>query len=151
MQGSLHIVGDEGFQNAIRAKVVDRYADPAFWEKWATTIREIAIAHENRIRALLRGRDARVRETFNDYLQGIRDNLNDGITEERGHRDAFPASGNQAGFRCGVSVTSDLSDRTLCPRAMQSTIDALDRHGLGEGDCQSGGILSGCSNSRYAV
>ena len=29
-QGSLHIVGDEGFQNAIRAKVVDKYADPAF-------------------------------------------------------------------------------------------------------------------------
>ena len=55
IQGSLHIVGDEGFQDAIRAKVVDKYADPAFWEKWATTIREIANAHENRIRALLRG------------------------------------------------------------------------------------------------
>ena len=33
VQGSLHIVGDEGFQDAIRAKVVDKYADPAFWQK----------------------------------------------------------------------------------------------------------------------
>ena len=31
VHGSLHIVGDEGFQKAIRAKVVDKYADPNFW------------------------------------------------------------------------------------------------------------------------
>ena len=129
VQGSLHIVGDEGFQNAIRAKVVDKYADPAFWEKWATTIREIAIAHENRIRALLRGSDPRVRETFNDYLQGIRDNLNDGITEDEAigmlsqhlvTKPVFDAVFGDFGF-VGQNPVS---------KAMQSTIDALDRHGL---------------------
>ena len=129
VQGSLHIVGDEGFQKAIRAKVVDKYADPNFWEKWATTIREIAIAHENRIRALLRGSDARVRETFNDYLQGIRDNLNDGITEDQAigmlsqhlvTKPVFDAIFGDFGF-VGQNPVS---------RAMQSTIDALDRHGL---------------------
>ena len=131
VQGSLHIVGDEGFQNAIRAKVVDKYADPAFWEKWATTIREIAIAHENRIRALLRGSDARVRETFNDYHQGIRDNLNDGITEDEAigmlsqhlvTKPVFDAVFGDFGF----------VDQNSVSRAMQSTIDALDRHGLGK-------------------
>ena len=129
VQGRLHIVGDEGFQNAIRAKVVDKYADPAFWEKWATTIREIAIAHENRIRALLRGSDPRVRETFNDYLQGIRDNLNDGITEDEAigmlsqhlvTKPVFDAVFGDFGF-VGQNPVS---------KAMQSTIDALDRHGL---------------------
>ena len=129
VQGSLHIVGDEGFQNAIRAKVVDKYADPAFWEKWATTIREIAIAHENRIRALLRGSDPRVRETFNDYLQGIRDNLNDGITEDEAigmlsqhlvTKPVFDAVFGDFGF----------VDQNSVSKAMQSTIDALDRHGL---------------------
>ena len=129
VQGSLHIVGDEGFQNAIRAKVVDKYADPAFWEKWATTIREIAIAHENRIRALLRGSDPRVRETFDDYLRGIRDNLNDGITEDEAigmlsqhlvTKPVFDAVFGEFGF----------VDQNSVSKAMQSTIDALDRHGL---------------------
>ena len=129
IQGSLHIVGHEGFQNAIRAKVVDKYADPAFWEKWATTIREIASAHENRIRALLRGEDTKVRETFNGYLQGIRDNLNDGIAEDDAigmlsqhlvTKPVFDAVFGDFGFVSQNSVS----------RAMQSTIEALDRHGL---------------------
>ena len=129
IQGSLHIVGDEGFQNAIRAKVVDKYADPAFWEKWATTIREIASAHENRIRALLRGEDTKVRETFNGYLQGIRDNLNDGIAEDDAigmlsqhlvTKPVFDAVFGDFGFVSQNSIS----------RAMQSTIEALDRHGL---------------------
>ncbi len=129
IQGSLHIVGDEGFQNAIRAKVVDKYADPAFWEKWATTIREIASAHENRIRALLRGEDTKVRETFNGYLQGIRDNLNDGIAENDAigmlsqhlvTKPVFDAVFGDFGFVSQNSIS----------RAMQSTIEALDRHGL---------------------
>ena len=129
IQGNLHIVGDEGFQNAIRAKVVDKYADPAFWEKWATTIREIANAHENRIRALLRGGDKRVRETFNGYLQGLRDNLNDGIAEDDAigmlsqhlvTKPVFDAVFGDFGFVSQNSVS----------KAMQSTIEALDRHGL---------------------
>ena len=129
IQGSLHIVGDEGFQNAIRAKVVDKYADPAFWEKWATTVREIANAHESRIRALLRGEDANVRETFDGYLRGIRENLNDGITEDDAigmlsqhlvTKPVFDAVFGDFGFVAQNSVS----------RAMQSTIGALDRHGL---------------------
>ena len=129
IQGSLHIVGDEGFQNAIRAKVVDKYADPAFWEKWATTIREIANAHESRIRALLRGEDASVRDTFDGYLEGIRENLNDGITEDDAigmlsqhlvTKPVFDAVFGDFGFVAQNSVS----------KAMQSTISALDRHGL---------------------
>ena len=129
VQGSLHIVGDEGFQDAIRAKVVDKYADPAFWQKWASTIRQIAISHESRIRALLRGSDTRVRETFDEYLQGIQDNINDGISEDQAigmlsqhlvTKPVFDAVFGDFGFVGQNSVS----------RAMQSTIDALDRHGL---------------------
>ena len=129
IQGSLHLVGDEGFQNAIRAKVVDKYADPAFWTKWAATIRQIAITHENRIRALLRGNDANVRETFDDYLRGIRANINEDITEDQAigmlsqhlvTKPVFDAVFGHFGFVGQNSVS----------KAMQSTIDALDRHGL---------------------
>ena len=129
IQGTLHLVGGEAFRNAIRAKVVDKYADPAFWQKWAVNIRQIAIAHENRIRALLRGNDAAVRETFDDYLQGIRDNINDGITEDQAigmlsqhlvTKPVFDAVFGDFGFVGQNSVS----------KAMQSTIEALDRHGL---------------------
>ena len=129
VQGTLHLVGDERFQDAIRAKVVDKYADPAFWTKWAMIIREIAIAHENRIRALLRGNDPAVRETFSDYLQGIRSNINEDITEDQAigmlsqhlvTKPVFDAVFGEFGFVGQNSVS----------KAMQTTIDALDRHGL---------------------
>ena len=82
IQGTLLIAGSPELRDAILAKVVDKYADPRYWEKWADTIREISARHEARIRALVGGPDPAVRATFEQFLAGIRNNLNDGITED---------------------------------------------------------------------
>ena len=70
-----------------------------------------------------------MRDTFNGYLQGIRENLNDGISEDDAigmlsqhlvTKPVFDAVFGDFGFVSQNSVS----------KAMQSTIEALDRHGL---------------------
>ena len=63
IQGTLLIAGSSELRDAILAKIVDKYADPGYWEKWATNIRDIAVRHEARIRALLNDPDAGVRRS----------------------------------------------------------------------------------------
>ncbi len=75
------ISGSEDLRDAILAKVVEKYSNPRYWEDWATNIRQIAERHEARIRSLLQLPNAGVRPTFDKFLSGIRQNLNDGISE----------------------------------------------------------------------
>ncbi len=129
IQGILQIAGSPELRDAILAKVVDKYADPRYWEKWAGTVREIAQRHETRIRALLSGPDQSVRETFDGFLAGIRNNLNDGITED----DAI-------GMLSQHLITKPVFDALFADYAfaqhnpvslaMQGTIDALAERGL---------------------
>ena len=84
VQGTLPMIitGSIELRNAILARIVNKYADPGYWEKWATDVRSIAERHESRIRALLNRPDSEVRPIFDGFLTGIRKNLNDGITED---------------------------------------------------------------------
>ena len=129
IQGILQISAAPELRDAILAKIVDKFADPQYWEKWAQTIREIAQRHEARIRALLAGTDESVRETFDGFLSGIRNNLNDDITEDEAigmlsqhliTRPVFDALFTEYAFTQNNPVS----------QAMQGTIDALTDRGL---------------------
>ena len=129
IQGILQISAAPEWRDAILAKIVDKYADPHYWEKWAQTIREIAQRHEARIRALLAGTDESVRETFDGFLSGIRNNLHDEITEDEAigmlsqhliTRPVFDALFADYAFTQHNPVS----------QAMQRTIDALTDRGL---------------------
>ena len=78
----LIIAGSVELRDAILARIVNKYADPGYWEKWATDVRAIAERHESRIRSLLNRPESDVRPIFDGFLTGIRQNLNDGITED---------------------------------------------------------------------
>ena len=52
IRGTLLIAGSPELWDPVLAKVVDKYADPGYREKWADTIRAISGRHEARIRAL---------------------------------------------------------------------------------------------------
>ena len=129
IQGILQIAGSPELRDAILAKVVDKYADPRYWEKWASTVREIAQNHETRIRALLNGPDETVRDTFDNFLAGIRNNLNDGITED-----------DAVGMLSQHLITKPVFDALFADYAfaqhnpvsqsMEGTIDALAERGL---------------------
>ena len=129
IQGILQISAAPEWRDAILAKIVDKYADPHYWEKWAGTIRQIADRHEARIRALLDGTDTTVRETFDQFVAGIRNNLNDDITED----DAI-------GMLSQHLITKPVFDALFADYAfaqhnpvslaMQGTIDTLAERGL---------------------
>ncbi len=149
IQGTLLIAGSSALRDAILAKIVDKYADPGYWEKWATNIRDIAARHEARIRALLsnpaagdvpgphhqRPKDCAalassgVRPLFDRFLTGIRHNLNDGITED----DAI-------GMLSQHLVTKPVFDALFedyafaahnpVSQAMRHTLDSLEQRGL---------------------
>ncbi|MGN5734704.1 DEAD/DEAH box helicase [Arthrobacter psychrochitiniphilus] len=71
----------EDWRNAIFARMVRKVGDRRYWESWATDVKEIADRHVIRIRTILDGPDPRAREEFTVFLEGLRGNLNDGITE----------------------------------------------------------------------
>ncbi|BDB63278.1 DEAD/DEAH box helicase [Rhodococcus sp. RDE2] len=69
------------WQEAIYAKIVDKVGTRAYWEDWAADVADIATAQITRIRALLASANTEIKDAFAQFLQGLRDNLNDSITE----------------------------------------------------------------------
>ncbi len=131
VQGTLPllIAGSAELRDAILAKIVDKYAAPGYWEKWATDVRDIAQRHEARIRALLNIPGNGVRPVFDNFLTGLRHNLNDGITED----DAI-------GMLSQHLITKPVFDALFADyafaqsnpvsQAMQTTLESLQERGL---------------------
>ncbi|HSH30046.1 MAG TPA: type ISP restriction/modification enzyme [Thiohalobacter sp.] len=66
---------------AIRAKIVQKCGRRTYWEDWAKDIAKIAQAHITRIRSIVDSGKAE-REVFEEFLHEIRDDLNEGVTED---------------------------------------------------------------------
>lgn len=71
----------EEWRDAIYAKIVVKCGDRRYWEQWAADIAEIAERHITRIKALLDGANKSHKKAFNDFLSGLRDNLNPQISQ----------------------------------------------------------------------
>ncbi|WP_024794334.1 DEAD/DEAH box helicase [Tomitella biformata] len=72
------------WQEAIYAKIVDKVGTRAYWEDWAGDVANIAAALTTRIDAILTAAEPAITAAFEDFLTGLRDNLNDSIS----HADA---------------------------------------------------------------
>ena len=72
----------EQWQEAIYTKLVDKVGTRTYWEDWADDVATIAENQITRIRALLDGADGSLRTEFDSFVEGLRNNLNDGISEE---------------------------------------------------------------------
>ncbi len=121
--------GSAELRDAVMAKIVDKYADPGYWEKWAVDVRGIAERHESRIRALLNKPESDARPAFDNFLSGIRHSLNDGVTE-----------GEAIGMLSQHLITKPVLDalfedysfvqRNPVSLAMQGTLGVLEECGL---------------------
>jgi predicted helicase len=69
------------WQEAIYARIVDKVGTRTYWEQWASDVADIAAALVTRITASLDGADTTTAEAFGQFVLGLRDNLNDSITE----------------------------------------------------------------------
>jgi len=79
-QGMLALPGLEEWRDAIYAKIVAKVGDRRYWEDWAKDIAVIADRHTTRIKALLEDPALDINNLFGDFLEGLRNSLNDGIT-----------------------------------------------------------------------
>jgi len=68
------------WQEAIYARIVAKVGTRTYWEQWAGDVADIAATLTTRIKALLDGADAEVAAAFEQFLAGLRDNLNNSIT-----------------------------------------------------------------------
>ncbi|MGN6687464.1 MAG: DEAD/DEAH box helicase [Actinomycetales bacterium] len=68
------------WREAIYARIVAKVGSRKYWEQWAADVADIAARHMTRITALLGGGNPTVTAEFDRFLDGLRGNLNDGIT-----------------------------------------------------------------------
>lgn len=68
------------WENAIFARMVKKVGDRRYWEDWAKDVKDIADRQVIRINTILDGADPRPAQEFAVFLDGLRGNLNDGIT-----------------------------------------------------------------------
>ena len=82
-QGELVFSVDE-FSRAIMARIVKKCGTRDYWEDWATNIAEIAKNHISRLTGILEAPNTTARKAFNGFLEELRDDLNETITEADG-------------------------------------------------------------------
>lgn len=70
------------WENAIFARMVKKVGDRRYWEDWASDVKDIADRQVTRIKTILDGDDHRPAEEFAVFLEGLRGNLNDGISRD---------------------------------------------------------------------
>jgi len=71
------------WQDALFAKIVRKCGNRRYWEDWAKDIAEIAERHQMRIRALLDNPHSEGKRAFDEFLKGLRKNLNPSVTEDQ--------------------------------------------------------------------
>ena len=72
----------DDFSRAVMAKIVEKCGTRDYWEDWAKDVAEIAERHVTRIAGLVRQPDSDARSFFQDFLDELRDDLNESITEQ---------------------------------------------------------------------
>ena len=71
----------EQIEHAIYTKMVERCGTRIYWDSWADDVARIAERHVTQIRKALDAQPE-AREAFGRFLEGLRDSLNPGITED---------------------------------------------------------------------
>ncbi|MGO1319189.1 MAG: restriction endonuclease, partial [Galactobacter sp.] len=68
------------WEDAIFARMVKKVGDRRYWEDWASDVKDIADRQVTRIKTILTGTDPRPAQEFEGFLEGLRANLNEGIS-----------------------------------------------------------------------
>lgn len=69
------------YQEAIYAKLVEKVGDRRYWEQWAKDVANIATRYMERINTLIKN-EGEHKTAFEEFLKGLKSNINPTITEE---------------------------------------------------------------------
>lgn len=128
-QGALGLTWLDEWREAIYAKVVAKVGSRTYWEDWAKDIADIAQRHTTRITALLDGGNPGVTKEFDRFLDGLRGNLNEGITRP----DAIDMLAQHLITRPVFEALFggyDFTKHNPVAQTMERMLDALDEHRL---------------------
>lgn len=70
----------DAYKDAIYSKMVKRVGSKIYWENWAKDVAKIAQAHIDRIKMLLASNNDDIKKTFEEFVNGLKKNLNNSIT-----------------------------------------------------------------------
>jgi len=73
--------GIEEWRDSIYARIVQKVGERRYWETWAQDVADIAQQHITRIHGLLSDESSAAAKEFDAFLEGLRGNLNDGISK----------------------------------------------------------------------
>ena len=116
-------------REAIYAQMVPKVGTRHYWEDWANDIAEIAERHETRIRALIEHPETGLAGTFEEFVNGLRSVLNDGIDTD----DAISMLSQHLITRPvfeALFSDYDFIGSNPVSKSMQDMIDLLDEHAL---------------------
>jgi predicted helicase len=71
----------EELQDVVFARMVNKVGDRLYWEQWAKSVAEIAEKQIARLNNMVKNED--VKDTFNEFLSELQQNINPGITREQ--------------------------------------------------------------------
>ncbi|OBK87639.1 DEAD/DEAH box helicase [Mycolicibacter sinensis] len=117
------------WQEAIYARIVDKVGTRTYWEQWAADVADIAARLVTRITALLDAADSDAAAGFEQFLTGLRDNLNDSITTA----DAVSMLAQHLITKPvfdALFAGHDFASHNPVSRTMQKMVDALGDAGL---------------------
>lgn len=117
----------DSVQRAILAKVVEKCGTRSYWEDWATDIAKIADRHITRIKTTLENHDSVEYKTFSEFVNELRNNLNNSITEEEVIEMLAQHIITRPVFNALFS-DYNFADNNSISKSMQSVLDVLDAH-----------------------
>jgi predicted helicase len=71
----------ETLRKEIYAKIVQKCGEKTYWENWAKDVADIAKRHISQIKALVKN-NGNAKKEFENYLKGLRKNINPSVSEE---------------------------------------------------------------------
>lgn len=119
----------EEWQEAIYTKLVDKVGSRTYWDKWAEDVARIAQAQITRITAIVDDANPRLRKEFDRFIEGLRGNLNDSITEQ----DAISMLSQHlitAPVFNALFSEYDFAKQNPVSQVMQRMVDALSDHNV---------------------
>lgn len=119
----------EEWQEAIYTKLVDKVGSRTYWDKWAEDVARIAQAQITRITAIVEDANPRLRKEFDRFVEGLRGNLNNSITEQ----DAISMLSQHlitAPVFNALFSEYDFAKQNPVSQVMQRMVDALSDHNV---------------------
>ncbi|MFG1740256.1 DEAD/DEAH box helicase [Micromonospora chalcea] len=131
VQGTLELAFPDldAWRDAIYSKIVAKVGTRRYWTDWAASVAEIAKRQTTRINALLRDPNTEIAKEFEVFLEGLRGNLNEGITKA----DAIDMLAQHLITRPVFNALFegyDFLDHNPVAQTMERMLAALDEHNV---------------------